>query len=102
MELPFEILMALFGIMVSLSVIGVARKMPFLMFVGGALFTFILIPVDSIPALGDTMSCVSIAPDTTTCTDEPYTLDVWVKIGLLIFGSLFMLGGAIYWKIIEE
>lgn len=102
MELPFEILIALFANMIALSVIGVLKQIPLMMFIGGALFTFILIPVDSIPALGDTMTCVSTLPDTTTCEDDSYILDVWVKIVLLIFGSLFMLGGALIWKAMEE
>lgn len=101
MEIPFEIFIGLFATMVSLSVIGIWKQIPLMMFVGGALITFVIILTDSMPALGDSQTCTT-AIATTTCTQEPYILDPWIKIIFAIFGSLFMIGGALIWKAMED
>ena len=102
MELPIEVLYAIFALGFSLAVIGIWKKIPLTMFIAGALITFIFIFTDSITALGDTQTCVTTLPDTTTCSFEPYTLDVWVKIIFMLLGACFMLAGALIWKAIEE
>jgi hypothetical protein len=102
MQVPFEIIMGIFALTFTLSIIGVWKKIPVAMFIGGALITFVFLLTDSITALGDTNTCVSTLPDTTTCTQSPYELDVWIKIIFMLLGSVFMIGGALIWKATEE
>lgn len=101
MQLPFEILMGLFALCFTLSVIGVWKKIPISMFIAGAIITFVFILTDSITALGDTQICTTEIA-TTTCTLEPYELDVWVKILFAMLGGVFMIVGALIWKATEE
>jgi hypothetical protein len=101
MEIPFELIMALFSLTFVLAIIGVWKKIPLAMFVGGALITFTFILTDSITALGDTQTCTTEIA-TTTCTFEPYVLDVWIKILFMLLGSVFMIAGALIWKAIED
>lgn len=101
MQIPFEILMGFFLFTISTAIIGVWKKIPMLMFIGGAILTFLFILTDDITALGDTQECTT-AIATTTCTFDPYILDPWVKILFMLLGSIFMIGGALVWKAIEE
>lgn len=98
MELPFEMLIGFFFLTVVLAIIGLLKKAPYLMFIGGAMLTFLFILTDSVTALGGSQTCITTSPNTTTCTFEPYTLDAWVKILFCLLGSLFMIAGALIWK----
>lgn len=102
MEIPIEILGLFFVSNIAISIIGIWKKIPLMMFIGGALITFIFILTDSITSLGDTQTCTTTLPSSTSCTFQPYDLDPWVKIIFMLFGVLFMIGGALIWKTIEE
>lgn len=102
MELPIEILGLIFAFTIALSAIGAWKKIPFAMVIAGALITFIFILTDSITALGDTQTCETTLPSTTTCTFAPHVLDMWVKIVFMLFGTVMMIGGALMWKEIED
>lgn len=102
MELPFEIIIAIFTLTIALSVIGIWKKIPLAMFIGGALLTFVFILTDSITALGDSQTCeTDVSQNSTTCTAQPYVLDTWIKIIFALLGSVFMITGALVWKAIE-
>lgn len=101
MEIPFEMLMGVFILTISMAVIGVWKKIPIAMSIGGAILTVIFILTDSIPALGDTQTCTTEL-QTTTCEFEPYVLDVWVRIFFMLLGSIFMIMGALVWQGIKD
>lgn len=101
MQLPFEILIGIFTLTIALALIGVWKKVPFAMFIGGALLVFIFLLTEEITALGDTQTCTTVSAST-TCEFEPYVLDVWVKLIFMILGSIFMITGALIWKATEE
>lgn len=101
MELPIEILGLVFFFTIALSVIGAWKKIPFAMVIAGALITFIFILTEGITSLGDTQTCTT-ASAITTCTFAPYTLDMWVRIVFMLFGTIIMIGGALTWKATEE
>lgn len=101
MELPFEIIIAVFISTLSLSVIGAWKKIPFAMVLAGVLFTFIFIMTDSITALGDTQTCITVSA-TTTCTFAPHVLDWNVRIVFMLFGTILMIGGGLTWKATKD
>lgn len=101
MEIPFEVLTLIIVLSFALSIIGAWKKIPFTMVIGGALMTFIFIMTDSITALGDTQTCTT-ASATTTCTFQPYVLDMWAKIIMMLVGTILMIGGALIWKTMED
>lgn len=102
MDVPVELLYVLVAIGMSFSFIGVIKKAPVAMFLSGAMITFVFLMTDNIVALGDTQTCTTTLPNSTTCEFAPYPLDIWVKIIFMLLGASFMVIGAVIWKGSEE
>lgn len=103
MDIPYEILLGfIFGTM-AMSIIGVWKQIPLMMFIGGAIITFLIVITDNI-IMGIMPDTSSVSGSTTTYTlvNDLYPLDQWVKILFALMGSVFMLGGALIWKAIED
>ena len=93
--------MGFIAITIALSVVGIWKRIPLLMFIGGALITYMAIFTDSVTALGDTQTCTT-AIATTTCIFEGFDFtqpDIKIMFGIL--GSMVMIGGALIWKTVE-
>lgn len=81
MDIPFIILILITTLTMGLSVIGVWKKIPFLMTIVGVLFTFVFM-------IGETID------------GEP--LDMWFRIIFMLFGCLISISGALVWKSIKD
>lgn len=88
---------------IAMSIIGVWKQIPLMMFIGGALITFLIVITDNI-IMGSIPDFSVDAGATTTYTmqNNLYALDQWVKIIFAVMGSVFMIGGALIWKAIEN
>lgn len=99
MVLDITIFLSLVSFCILLGIIGIWKKIPFLMLIGGAMIAFLtIIPMDfrdgsRIETLDTTTDI--IVP---TYEDEPVEFDIYPKIFFALMGSMFMLGGALIWK----
>lgn len=104
--MDINIFMSFFGLAVILGVIGIWKKIPLTLFIGGALVTFLSITpvgeggftdgnrIESIDTVGDT-SIINWEPD-------PIGVDTWTLIFFAVLGAMFMLAGAVIWKQEED
>jgi len=99
MALDITIFLSFISFCIILGIIGMWKKIPFLMLIGGVLITsLIILPIDfrdgtRIESL-DTTTDIIIP----TYEDDPVTFDVYPKIFFGIMGSMFMIAGALIWK----
>lgn len=103
MVLDISIFLSFVSFCIILGIIGMWKRMPILMLIGGAMIAFLMvIPMDfrdgsRIESLNTTTDI--IIP---TYQDQPVEFDVYPKIFFGIMGSMFMIAGALVWKFEEN
>lgn len=98
MATDINLILSLFAFCVMLGVIGIWKKIPLLMLIGGALIAFIaVLPMDL--TNGTRIETLDTTTDiiVPTYEDEPVNLDIYPKIFFGILGSMFMIAGALIW-----
>ena len=99
MVLDITIFLSFISFCIILGIVGMWKRIPFLMLIGGALIASLtILPIDFRD--GTRISEIDTTTDivTTEYEDDPVVFDVYPKIFFGIMGSMFMMAGALTWK----
>lgn len=99
MEIHIILFLSIIVFCFAMSVIGIWRKIPMMMFIGGALIAFIAVMTDSI----DFGSTLEVVVDSTVYSADPESIPFteYPKILFALIGSVTMIGGGLIWKGME-
>jgi len=102
MDIPFEVFVMFVGTAIAMSIIGIWKKTPLLLFIGGSLIAFWVIMTDNI-IMGSIPQSSSVSGLTTTyvMVDNLYPFTEYPKILFALLGSMMGIAGALVWKTIE-
>jgi hypothetical protein len=95
-DIPIEIFSVMLGTMIAIGVIGLWKNNPMVMFISGALITFLGIITDTI-VLGQLPVTSTVSGSTTTYVfaSNNFIFTEWHKIIFMLIGSVAMIFGAI-------
>lgn len=98
-NVPIEVFLPLIALSLSMGVLGMWKKIPFVLLISGAIITFIAIDTTSI-SLGKIPEKSVTTGLTTTYTfiDNTFEFTQWHKIFISLIGSIIMFIGAFQFK----
>lgn len=99
MATDINIFLPIITLCIMLGVIGIWKKVPFLMLVGGVIIGMLaVLPLDLVN--GVRVESIDTTDDINEVNweDDPIQIDVYPKIFIGLLGGMFLLGGALIWK----